>query len=125
MNLMELDCHLSLDGEVVIAHDADLERMCGEEFAGKMIKETNYADLPLFKKEGIKMHLSAGDYIMKDSEDGKFSLLRDLFAADKDSSMLYSIDMKHASNEIMAKVNGLIKEYKMENRCIWGSMFAD
>jgi len=29
MNLMELDCHLTKDGEVVVAHDADLERMCG------------------------------------------------------------------------------------------------
>ena len=29
INLQELDCHLTKDGEVVIAHDADLERMCG------------------------------------------------------------------------------------------------
>lgn len=35
MNLMECDVHLSRDGEVVVAHDADLERMCGPEFKGK------------------------------------------------------------------------------------------
>ena len=30
MNLLELDVHLSKDGEVVIAHDETLGRMCGE-----------------------------------------------------------------------------------------------
>ena len=29
MNLLELDVHLSKDGEVVIAHDETLGRMCG------------------------------------------------------------------------------------------------
>ena len=29
LNLMECDVHLSKDGEVVVAHDCDLERMCG------------------------------------------------------------------------------------------------
>ena len=43
---MELDCHLSKDGEVVIAHDADLERMCGEEYVGQRIASTDFADLP-------------------------------------------------------------------------------
>ncbi len=33
MNLLELDVHLSKDGQVVVAHDGSLERMCGPEFA--------------------------------------------------------------------------------------------
>ena len=32
LNLMELDVHLSRDGQVVVAHDAELGRMCGSEF---------------------------------------------------------------------------------------------
>lgn len=46
INFMELDCHLSKDGEVIIAHDADLERMCGSQHQGKMLKDLNFAELP-------------------------------------------------------------------------------
>lgn len=124
MNLMELDCHLTKDGEVVVAHDADLERMCGAQYGGQRISETNFADLPPFKRTGIKMHLSPGDYVLRDDEEGKFTLLRDLFAADTDGKMMYSIDLKDASEGILAKVNGLVKEFRCENRVIWGSMYA-
>ena len=48
MNLMECDVHLSGDGEVVVAHDADLERMCGPEFKGKQVHDYDFKDLPPF-----------------------------------------------------------------------------
>ena len=34
INLMELDVHLSQDGEVVINHDVELGRICGPEYQG-------------------------------------------------------------------------------------------
>ena len=46
INLLELDVHMSKDGEVVIAHDADLGRMCGEAYKDKKLNEYNYEDLP-------------------------------------------------------------------------------
>ena len=58
---MELDCHMTKDGEVVVAHDADLERMCGAQYRGKLIAECNYSELPPMQRR-IKMHLSPGDY---------------------------------------------------------------
>jgi glycerophosphoryl diester phosphodiesterase len=48
LNLMECDVHLSKDGEVVVAHDSTLERMCGPEYAGKRVSDFNFADLPRF-----------------------------------------------------------------------------
>lgn len=39
---MECDVHLSKDGEVVVAHDDDLGRMCGSKYAGKKIHDYNY-----------------------------------------------------------------------------------
>jgi len=48
LNLMECDVHLSKDGEVVVAHDSDLERMCGPEYVGKKIIDYNFKDLPPF-----------------------------------------------------------------------------
>ena len=32
LNLMELDVHMTRDGKVVVFHDEDLKRMCGQEF---------------------------------------------------------------------------------------------
>ena len=121
MNLMELDCHMTKDGEVVVAHDGDLERMCGEQHRGKKLAEYNFSELPPMRRK-IKMHLSPGDYELKDHEDGKFSLLKDLFIQSP-TSTLFSIDMKDASNDICITVNELVKEHKVETRVIWGSMF--
>ncbi len=46
---MECDVHLSKDGEVVIAHDNTLERMCGSEYVGKQVADYNFTDLPKFQ----------------------------------------------------------------------------
>ena len=68
------------------------------------------------------MHLSPGSYEKKSNEDGKFSLLRDLFEQSQETTM-FSIDMKAKSEEICVKVNDLVKEYRLEDRVIWGSMY--
>ena len=46
MNMLELDVHQSKDGQVVIVHDADLARMCGNEFAGRTIEQYDFEELP-------------------------------------------------------------------------------
>ena len=43
---MELDVHLSKDEQVVVVHDSDLGRMCGEEFKGQKLEYYNFEDLP-------------------------------------------------------------------------------
>ena len=118
---MELDVQLTLDDEVIVAHDGDLIRMCGSD---KLIQTVNYADLPPMKRS-IDMHLSDGAYDLRDEEDGKFTLLRDLFEAQKDDKTFYSIDLKNASDTICIKTNELVKKYDMEQRVIWGSMFKE
>ena len=122
MNLLELDVHLTKDGEVVIQHDDTLERMCGPEYAGKKMTDYNYADLPPMQKK-IKMHLTEGDYNMRDDEDGKFTLLSELFA--NCPTAMVSIDMKERDDILITKVNGLIKDYKCEDKVVWGSMFKE
>ena len=37
--MIELDCHKTKDGKVVVSHDSDLYRICGVD---KLIKELNY-----------------------------------------------------------------------------------
>lgn len=44
--MLELDCQLTKDGEVVVAHDQNLLRSTGTD---KNICELNYKELPLLK----------------------------------------------------------------------------
>jgi glycerophosphoryl diester phosphodiesterase len=37
--MLEIDCHITRDGEVVVSHDNDLQRCCGQE---GLITDTEY-----------------------------------------------------------------------------------
>jgi hypothetical protein len=96
--------------------------MCGPEYEGKHVREYNYEDLPRFTRS-IMMHTAEGNYDLQDHEEGKFCLLSELF--DICDGIYISIDLKDSSDEMVEKVDALIKQYKREQYTIWGSMFAD
>ena len=82
----------------------------------------NYADLPPIQKK-ISMHMTEGDYNMLDEEDGKFTLLKELF--EECPNAMISIDMKERDDELIIKVNEMVKEFKREDKTVWGSMFKE
>ena len=45
--MLEIDCHLTEDGEVVVSHDNDLFRATGNR---RLISETKFHDLPPLKQ---------------------------------------------------------------------------
>jgi len=122
LNLMECDVHMSKDGEVVVAHDASLERMCGPDYADKKVSDYNFSDLPQFQQH-IPQHFDDGSYTVKSDEPGRFTLLRELFESAE--GIFISIDMKDKDDALCHKVNEMVREYKREDLTFWGSMFAE
>lgn len=120
MNLMECDVHLSKDGEVVVAHDNTLERMCGPEFAGKRVRDYDFKDLPKFQ-QNIPIHMQSGSYSLTQEEEGRFTTLRELF--EHSHGIFVSIDMKDSNDELCHKVDEMVREFKREDLTFWGSMF--
>ena len=78
MNLLECDVHMSRDGQVVVSHDDTMGRMCGHSYEGKKISDYNYDELPPYQNK-VPMHMTEGDYNLRDDEDGRFPLLREMF----------------------------------------------
>ena len=76
-NFLECDVHLTLDEQVVICHDENLDRLCDDDVEIATLK---YDELPLFAKY-IPMHFSYDKmYKRKPEEEGaRFAKLEDLF----------------------------------------------
>ena len=55
------------------------------------------------------MHFGSGSYELRDDEDGKFALLKDLFTQPNAKKLMYSIDMKaHGNPTLFTKINDLV-----------------
>lgn len=142
--MLELDCHLTKDGEVVVCHDHNLLRSTG---TNKSISEVNYKDLPLLKprlpidfdpgmlKQFFKKlyfwikwfrncSLTDVEYIgTEKEEDRRFPLLKEVFEAFPNIPI--NIDIKVNSDELITKVSNLIKEYNREEYTVWGNFNDD
>lgn len=64
-----------------------------------------------------------GNYSLAQGEEGRFTLLRELF--EHSEGLFVSIDMKDSTDELCQKVDELVREFKREDLTFWGSMFAE
>uniref|UniRef100_A0A667Y9H8 Glycerophosphodiester phosphodiesterase domain containing 3a n=1 Tax=Myripristis murdjan TaxID=586833 RepID=A0A667Y9H8_9TELE len=71
--MLELDCHVTHDGHVVVSHDENLLRQTGHDVT---LSSLDLKDLPLYK-ERLEVTFYAGRY--SSGADRKFALLEDLF----------------------------------------------
>lgn len=122
-DMLELDVCETLDGVVVVTHDNELGRICGDP---RLVTETNFADLPLLSTR-IDTHFPAphhGDaYVMHPADVDAFGpqpfcTLRDVFAAFPDVAM--HVDAKYDSVSTVAEIIRLVREFKREDRTIIG-----
>ncbi|XP_032443978.1 lysophospholipase D GDPD3a isoform X1 [Xiphophorus hellerii] len=112
--MLEMDCHLTKDGHVVVSHDENLERQTGVD---KDISSLNLEDLPLYK-EKLEVIFDAG-HENKSGTDRKIALLEDVFR--KFPKIPVSIEIKEDNPQLMREVSTLVKRYDREGITLWAS----
>ncbi|XP_068606254.1 lysophospholipase D GDPD3a [Brachionichthys hirsutus] len=112
--MLELDCHLTSDGHVVISHDENLLRQTGHDVT---ISSLKLQDLPLYK-ERLEVTFYTGHY--STGPDRRFSLLEDLFRTFPE--MPVSIEIKENNQRLIEKVSDLVRCYKREEITVWASV---
>ncbi|XP_040917902.1 lysophospholipase D GDPD3a [Toxotes jaculatrix] len=112
--MLELDCHLTHDGYLVVSHDENLLRQTGHDVT---ISSLNLQDLPLYK-ERMEVTFYAGRY--SSGADRKFALLEDVFR--KFPEMPVSIEIKENNHQLIEKVSDLVRRYNREEITVWASV---
>lgn len=98
-DMLELDCHITQDGQVVVAHDADLNRRTEAE---GLISSYKYSELPLMKKN-LPVDFMPGVIFTGTSEDRKFPLLQEVFEQFPNTPI--NIDIKVNNDQLIGKVS--------------------
>ncbi|KAG7334770.1 hypothetical protein KOW79_001366 [Hemibagrus wyckioides] len=112
--MLELDCHLTRDGHVIVSHDENLLRQTGLD---ANIADLNLEELPPYKEQ-LEVTFYTGHY--STGSDRKFVLLEDVFR--KFPKMPVNIEVKEFNTELIEKVSGLVKKYDREDITVWASM---
>lgn len=112
--MLELDCHLTHDGHVVVSHDENLFRQTGHDVPMSSLK---LQDLPLYK-ERLEVTFYAGRF--SSGADRKFALLEDLFR--KFPEIPVSIEIKENNSDLIEKVSNLVKRYNREEITVWATV---
>ncbi|KAM3864310.1 lysophospholipase D GDPD3a [Diretmus argenteus] len=112
--LLELDCHLTCDGHVVVSHDENLLRQTGHDVTVSSLK---LQDLPLYK-ERLEVTFYAGRY--SSGADRKFALLEDVFR--KFPATPVNIELKEKNILLIEKVSDLVRRYNREDISVWATV---
>lgn len=112
--MLELDCHLTLDGQVVVCHDEDLFRTTGHQMT---VRETLYEDLPLISEQ-LRLDFNYG-HTTHGGGDRRIPLLRQVY--EQFPNMPINVDIKVDSTELIQKVSEMTKEFRREPITVWGN----
>ncbi|KAM4634839.1 lysophospholipase D GDPD3a isoform 2-T2 [Polymixia lowei] len=114
--MLELDCHLTLDGHVVVSHDENLLRQTGHNIN---VSSVNLQDMPLYK-DRLELTFSAGHY--SSGADRKFALLEDLFR--RFPEMAVNIEIKEDNSQLIEKISELVRRYNREDITVWATVHS-
>ncbi|XP_043203627.1 lysophospholipase D GDPD1-like [Amphibalanus amphitrite] len=118
-DMLELDCHLSRDGRVVVAHDPHLRRAGQPELA---IAELDYAQLPPLLTR-LPLDFAPGESFDASAfDDRSLPLLSEVFERFPDTPI--NIDIKVNRDELVAAVGRLVAQYRRQAITVWGNFSA-
>ncbi|TRY59858.1 hypothetical protein DNTS_035274 [Danionella cerebrum] len=101
--MLELDCHLTKDGHVVVSHDENLLRQTGQDVS---ISSLNLEELPPYK-ETLEVTFKTGNF--STGSDRQIALLEDVFR-------------KFPNTAVNIEISDLVKKYNREETSVWASV---
>ncbi|CAF0766022.1 unnamed protein product [Adineta ricciae] len=120
VEMLELDCHLTKDDQVVVHHDFAINRTTGQ---NGFIRDMNYDDLPMINSS-IQLYYEPSTTITCDDvtkTDGllRIPLLKDVF--ERYPTTPINIDVKENNDELIRQISKLVQDYNRQHLTYWGS----
>uniref|UniRef100_A0A8D0RRC0 Glycerophosphodiester phosphodiesterase domain containing 1 n=1 Tax=Sus scrofa TaxID=9823 RepID=A0A8D0RRC0_PIG len=112
-DMLELDCHITKDEQVVVSHDENLKRSTG---VNVNISDLKYCELPPYLG---KLDVSFQKACQCEGKDNRIPLLKEVFEAFPNTPI--NIDIKVNNNLLIKKVSELVKQYRREHITVWGN----
>ncbi|XP_072502969.1 lysophospholipase D GDPD1 isoform X1 [Notamacropus eugenii] len=112
-DMLELDCHITKDEQVVVSHDGNLKRSTG---INVNISDLKYCELPPYLG---KLEVTFQKGSQSEGEDKRIPLLKEVFEAFPHTPV--NIDIKVNNNLLIKKVSELVTQYKREHLTVWGN----
>ncbi|XP_051891738.1 lysophospholipase D GDPD1 [Pristis pectinata] len=113
-DMLELDCHMTKDEQVVVSHDHNLQRTTG---LNVNIENLKFSDLPVYH---CRLHVSfKKDCFCDGGDDKRIPLLKEVF--DAFPTMPINIDIKVNNDLLIQKVSDLVNEYNRQHLTVWGN----
>uniref|UniRef100_A0A8C6NID4 Glycerophosphodiester phosphodiesterase domain containing 3a n=1 Tax=Nothobranchius furzeri TaxID=105023 RepID=A0A8C6NID4_NOTFU len=104
-DMLEMDCHLTKDGHVVVSHDENLLRQMGCDVT---ISSLKLEDLPLYKEQ-LEVAFYAGRF--SSGSDRKIAQLEDVFKTFPDTPV--SIEIKENNLQLIQKNSSMPYSFSM------------
>ncbi|XP_038615044.1 lysophospholipase D GDPD1 isoform X2 [Tachyglossus aculeatus] len=112
-DMLELDCHITKDEQVVVSHDENLKRSTG---VNVNISDLKYCELPPYL---CKLDVTFQKACQCEGEDNRIPLLKEVFEAFPHTPV--NIDIKVNNSLLIKKVSELVSQYKREHITVWGN----
>lgn len=112
-DMLELDCHITKDEQVVVSHDENLKRSTG---VNVNVSDLKYCELPSYLRT---LDVTFQRECQCEGEDNQIPLLKDVFEAFPNTPI--NIDIKVNNRVLIKKVSELVKQYKREHITVWGN----
>uniref|UniRef100_A0A1I8HS37 GP-PDE domain-containing protein n=2 Tax=Macrostomum lignano TaxID=282301 RepID=A0A1I8HS37_9PLAT len=113
-HMLELDCQITRDGQVVVAHDNDLNRLCAK--SGR-IDQINYAELPPIRRD-LAVTFEPG-LIVTAGKDRRIPLLAEVLVAFPNVPL--NIDIKEDRPDLLEAVRQLVVQHGRQDTVVWGN----